>query len=204
MPIIPSTEVIVAFMTGVLGPLLLKWYENKVKQKEKKDPVLMSNEYDVLISDELIEIRKNIKADRVYISQFHNGGHFYPTGKSMQKFSVLYETVSENATSIQAERKDIPASLFSRSINHVLKYDHFSIPDFEDDNATTYGLQYIKDSIETKSTYMFALKDTKDRFMGILTVDFTEYKTYLSNADINELKIQAARISGIMSEHLKN
>ena len=54
-----------------------------------------------LVESKIEDIKDEFKPDRVWITQFHNGGHFYPTGKSIAKFSVMYETVGTGVSSIQ-------------------------------------------------------------------------------------------------------
>ena len=66
-------------------------------------------------------IKDEFKADRVWLAQFHNGGHFYPTGKSIAKFSMVYEIVESTTKSIQSNFQNIPVSLFSKPINHLLE-----------------------------------------------------------------------------------
>ncbi len=96
------STIIVAFLTGVLGPILVILVKNKIaSSKPKVDMLSDSLRIGELVTTKIDHIREDFKADRVWISQFHNGGHFYPTGKSIAKFSVIYETVSSNTTSIQ-------------------------------------------------------------------------------------------------------
>ena len=113
-----SKEVIVAFLTGIIGPIilvLLKFY--LVRNKKKPDMVKEALKVSELVTDRIEEVREEFKADRVWITQFHNGGHFYPTCKSIAKFSVIYETVDVNVSSIQSNFRNIPVNLFSKSIN---------------------------------------------------------------------------------------
>ena len=86
-------ELIGAFLTGVVGPVLYLLVSKYLqKQKDKTRDIVKENISSVsLISNELEEIGDEFKADRVWIAQFHNGGNFYPTGKSIQKFSIFYE-----------------------------------------------------------------------------------------------------------------
>ena len=79
-------ELLGAFLTGVVGPvlyLLISRYLQKEKNK-KKDSVKEAIIDIAVINNEIEEIREEFKGDRVWISQFHNGGNFYPTGKSIQ------------------------------------------------------------------------------------------------------------------------
>ena len=84
-------ELIGAFLTGVVGPVIYLIVEKYLKkEKNKGRDIVKENIVSVsLINNELEEIREEFKGDRVWISQFHNGGNFYPTGKSIQKFSIF-------------------------------------------------------------------------------------------------------------------
>ena len=175
-----STEVIVAFITGVLGPVILLYAKNKFeKNKEKPDMVKEALQVSELISSKIDHIREEFRPDRVWVAQFHNGGHFYPTGKSMAKFSIIYETVNQGVSSIQNNFQNIPVNLFSKSINQLLENCVIEIPDFKDDTIATYGLKYIAEESGCKSGYLFAVNTIDDKFIGILGMDYTKRKTKL-------------------------
>ena len=137
-----SNEVIVAFITGVLGPMSLLYLKNVLnKRKTKPDMVMETLKVSELITAKIDHIKEEFKADRVWVTQFHNGGHFYPTGKSMAKFSVIYESVNIGVGSIQSGFQNIPVNLFSKSINELLENDVIEIHDFKDETIATYGLK---------------------------------------------------------------
>ena len=156
-----------------------------------------------LINQKIDHIKEEFKADRVWISQFHNGGNFYPTGKSMAKFSIMYETVGSNALSVQSNFKNIPVQLFSKSINELYHNDVIEIADFKDETIATFGLKYIAEESGCKSGYLFAIKSIDDKFIGILGVDYTGEKTNLNDDTINRLSIKATSIGGVLMNHLK-
>ena len=89
-------ELLGAFLTGVVGPILYLLIDKYKRQHndKKRDKVRETIANTNLINDELEEIREDFASDRVWISQFHNGGNFYPTGKSIQKFSIFYEVTN--------------------------------------------------------------------------------------------------------------
>ena len=107
-------ELAIAFVTGVIGPIIVLFVRNKIEKKEKPDMVTEALKISELVTHRLDEIREGAKADRVWITQFHNGGHFYPTGKSITKFSVIYEVVNVGVSSIQNNLQNIPVNLFSK------------------------------------------------------------------------------------------
>ena len=192
-------NIIVAFLTGVIGPvilLLLKFYLDK--KKTKPDIVKEALKVSGLVTDRIEEIREKYNADRVWITQFHNGGNFYPTGKSIAKFSVIYETVNTNVSSIQSNFRNIPVNLFSKSINHLLTNDIIIIPDYKDETVATYGLKYIAESTDCKSGYLFAIKTIDDKFIGTLGLDYTKEKMNLSQQSINELEKHSSLLGGVL------
>jgi len=196
-----SSEVIVAFITGILGPvslLLIKQYFDK--NKKKPDIIKETLKEGELIVTKLENIKEEFKADRVWVAQFHNGGNYYPTGKSMAKFSIIYEVVNVGVTSIQSNFQSIPVNLFSRSINQLLEKDTIEISDFKDETIATYGLKYIAEDTGCKSAYLFSIKSIDDKFVGILGVDFTKRKTRLEPTDISHMSNYSATLGGVLMD----
>jgi hypothetical protein len=198
-----SIEIVVAFITGVVGPLLIilvKDYLNK--RKVKPDLVQETLKVSELVTSKIEHIKEEFKADRVWITQFHNGGNFYPTGKSMAKFSVMYETVGAGVNSIQSNFHNIPVNLFSKSINQLLENDIIEIPDFKDEAISTFGLKYIAEESNCKSGYLFAIKSIDEKFIGTLGLDYTKRKTKLDMESINHLQVHATALGGVLMSHL--
>ena len=200
-----SNEVIVAFITGVLGPMSLLYLKNVLnKRKTKPDMVMETLKVSELITAKIDHIKEEFKADRVWVTQFHNGGHFYPTGKSMAKFSVIYESVNIGVGSIQSGFQNIPVNLFSKSINELLENDVIEIHDFKDDTIATYGLKYAAEESGCKSGYLFSVKTIDGKFIGTLGLDFTKRKTKLDMESINHLLVHATSIGGVLMGHLND
>jgi len=198
-----TNAIIAAFITGVLGPVIvlaIKRYHDvgKTKPDMLAETLAVSKQVEV----KLEEIIEEFKADRVWITQFHNGGNFYPTGKSIAKFSVVYEVVSINVPSIQSSYNNIPVSLFSRSMNHLLEHNLIAIADFTDVKTATFGLKYVAAELGCKSTYLFAIKTVDGKFIGILGLDYTGKKASIDSEKINLLTYYAAAIGGVLSNHI--
>jgi hypothetical protein len=195
--------IIVAFITGVIGPIAVMYFKNILEKKEKPDMVRETLLVSELVNSKIEHIKEEYKADRVWVTQFHNGGNFYPTGKSMAKFSIIYETVGANVSSVQGNFHNIPVNLFSKSINQLLNNDVIEIPDYKDDKIATYGLKYIAEDTGCKSGYLFAIKSIDEKFIGTLGLDYTKKKTKLDSESINQLLIQATSLGGVLMSHLK-
>ena len=195
--------IIIAFITGVIGPILVLYIKSKLEKKEKPDMVKETLRVAELVTNKIEHIKEEFNADRVWITQFHNGGNFYPTGKSMAKFSIMYETVHPGVNSVQNNFHNIPVNLFSKSINRLLSDDVIEISDFKDDAISTYGLKYIAEDTGCKSEYLFAIKTIDDKFIGTLGLDYTKRKTKLDMESIKNLQVYATALGGVLMTHLQ-
>jgi hypothetical protein len=197
-------EVTIAFITGVISPITLLLIKNRLdKRKDKKDPITETLLLGEQVTHKIDEIREGIKADRVWVTQFHNGGHFYPTGKSIAKFSIIYESVSINVSSIQHSLQNVPVNIFSRALNRLVSNETIEIPNFKDVTVATFGLKDIADTNGCKSGYLFAIKTIDDKFIGVLGIDYTKDITKLDNDVINNIMIQVSSLGGVLMNHLK-
>ena len=196
--------IIIAFITGVLGPVMLIYLKHVLsKKKVKPDMVRETLRVSELVTHKIEDIKDEFKSDRVWITQFHNGGNFYPTGKSMAKFSIMYETVNPGISSVQSNFHNIPVNLFSKSINQLLSNDVIEIPDYKDETIATFGLKYIDEDTGCKSGYLFAIKTIDDKFIGCLGLDYTKRKTKLDEDSIKHLQVYATSLGGVLMTHLE-
>jgi hypothetical protein len=121
----------------------------------------------------------------------------------MAKFSIMYEAVGPNVGSVQSNFKNIPVNLFSRSINQLLVNDVIEISDFKNETIATYGLKYIAEESGCKSAYLFAIKSIEDKFIGVLSVEYTKRKKDLDMESINHLQVHASSIGGVLMSYLQ-
>lgn len=174
-PLTMLTTVLVALITAVFGPIAVAWAKKKFDSSTPINPVNEAIEMNSLIDEQLDGLLEEMDADRVWIAQFHNGGHFYPTGKSIQKFSVFYEKLAFDAKSIQHTFQNIPVSLFPKAMAELYREGEIAISTFEE--GKDYDLESFSKPFGTKSIYMIALSDLHDRFIGVLAISYNdEYK----------------------------
>ena len=191
------STIIVALITAVFGPIVVTWYKNKFAPK-KKNLVDEAIELNSLVDDQLQTVMEELSADRVWIAQFHNGGHFYPTGKSIQKFSIFYEKTAPNTPSIQSTFQNVPVSLFPKAMSTLYKEGELAIPTY---NGENYDLASVSAPYGTKSFYMIALDDLQDKFIGVISIAFdTEYT--LSKEDWIFIRQKAGVIGTLLDEYL--
>jgi len=202
-----TMELIGAFLTGVVGPILYLIISKHLQnQKDKKKDVVKDTiKNTIIVEDELEDIREEFNSDRAWISQFHNGGNFYPTGKSIQKFSIFYEVAKKGVSSISHTFNNIPCSLYPKAFDHMLNDEQkgIFIPDYNDEKVATYGLKGAAESVGTKSAYVIPLFTLDEKFIGSLGVDYVSKKKKLTKAEWEHLQIKAYRIAGYLSSHLE-
>jgi hypothetical protein len=198
-----TTTIIVALLTAVIGPIAVEWAKRKFSIQPKSDDVLQEAiEYNDIIDQQLKQILEYLDCGRVWISQFHNGGHFYPTGKSIQKFSIFHETISPLCIykkSIQPTFTNIPVSLFPRPLAKLKNEGEIQIINFQkDDNL---GLEVFTEEYNVKSLYMVALKDLNDKFIGVLHISYgIEHK--LNHDEWIFLRQKVGVLGSLLTEYL--
>ena len=192
------TTIIVALITAVFGPIAVTWFKTKYKPESTTSPVDEAIELNSLVDDQLGVIMEELKCDRVWISQFHNGGHFYPTGKSIQKFSIFYEKVTIDTIPSQHTFQNIPCSLFPKAMSALYKEGEIAVPTLE---SETYDLLAVAKPYGSKSFYLVSLDDLQGKFIGVLSVDFKEeYK--LSKEDWIFIRQKAGVIGTLLDGYL--
>jgi len=199
-----SPTIVASFITGLFGPILVMYIKNLIENKKKPDMVTDTLRVCELVITKLEHIKEDFGADRVWVTQFHNGGHFYPTGKSIAKFSMLYESVGPGINSIQSNFQNIPVNLFNKSINELLSNDVIAISDYKNEEIATFGLKYIAEDTGCKSGYIFAIKTIDDKFIGTLGLDFVKNTSSLDIESINNLSNYATSIGGVLMGYLSN
>lgn len=193
-------EIIAAFLTGVIGPLIVQFYKTyrSIQLEKNKDHVADQMPVQKQIEFKLEKLQEKYKSDRIWITQFHNGGTFYPSGKSIQKFSMFYEILNEGISPIKMIFQNIPVSLFTNSTDHIYHHNKLCIADFKDNTIPTYGLKYTAEETGCKSAYCFAMKDIKGKFIGILCIEYVKKRVKLNPEDITDLSLESATIAGYL------
>ena len=202
-----SVEIIVALitagLTSVIGPIAVHYAKQLAdKNKNKVDPLSESIKVNQMITEKLEQIREEFKVDRIWLLQFHNGGHFYPTGKSIQKFSMVYELLNPSVIPCQHQFQNIPVSLFSRAINHLLDGNCIKIADTEVENSQFEGFTSVIYGAGVKSTYMFPIFNIKGEFVGIVGIDYVENVKNLDENTMKLLGLEITTIGGVINNYL--
>ena len=193
--------ILAAVITGIIGPVLVARYRHYLINKRKKDdPVVSSIKANMLIDEQLTDLKSGLDCCRIWVSQFHNGGNFYPTGKSIQKFSIFHEQNRPKCPTIRETYTNIPVSLFVKPLNQLYEEGEILIPNYK--TSDHYGLATFAEGTLAKSTYIFALNSINDEFIGTLGVEFCSRAKKLDEEQLNEARTKAISIGTLLSTHL--
>ncbi len=193
--------IFVALITALLGPLIVELAKSKFNKKPK-DILGESININEKIDHQLELIVEELKCDRISIIQFHNGGNFYPTGKSIKKFSIFYEKTAENITSIRDTFQNIPVSLFPKMFSILYKEGEIAIPKCSINSIDCGLFQIHGKQYKTKSFYVVAIKDLNNNFIGTLTISFYEKEHKFSLDEWIMLRQKVGAIGTILTDYL--
>ena len=192
--------ILVVIISAVVGPLLVTRYRHYLNNKTKVDPIKSALQTNMLVDDQLEQIKDELDACRVWISQFHNGGNFYPTGKSIQKFSIFHELYIPGVSSISDTFKNIPVSLFSKPISHLYSDGEILISNYKKENH--FSLKTFAEGTGAKSSYLFALNSINDEFIGTLGIEYCSRVKKLSEEQLNTARTKSISIGTLLSTYL--
>jgi len=193
--------VIIALTTSIFGPILVEWVKKKFIHNKDNDPLRDAIAHNELIEQQLDAMLQELECDQIYIAQFHNGGHFYPTGKSIQKFSVFYEVNTPEAISLKNIYQNIPTSLFSKILAALYEHGEIHVEDMSLGNP--YNLEsFCQDNI-AKSIYLFTIKDLDDRIIGLMGINFINKKHKFVKDEWIFIRQKIGAIGNLMSNYLK-
>lgn len=190
----------VALITAVIGPIALEYVKNLIKKKEsEKDHMYEEMQSDILINEQLQFLLDELDCDRVWILQFHNGGHYYSSGVSIKKFSFFYEIVGAGIATVRADFQNIPTSFFSRSLKEVHDNDELYIANMNDESTPSYGLRDTAEGTGCQTLYMSALKTPSGKLHGALGVEFVKEPKGFTNEQMELIGEAATFVSGTLA-----
>jgi hypothetical protein len=194
------TTILVALITAVVGPIIVNWVKLKMEKKSISTPMSDALETSTLVDTQLETIMNELECDRVWIAQFHNGGYFYPTGRSIQKFSIFYEKCTPDTPNIQQIFQNIPVSLFPRVLSKVYKDNELYVSDINSEEDS-YGLEFFTNQCNTKAACIVGLHSLDNHLIGIMGISFRE-PHHLEKDKWIFLRQKVGVIGTLLSEYL--
>ena len=140
-------------------------------KKSKKDPVVEDTAQSANVYTALQYTIQEMQADRAYVLEFHNGGHYY-SGRGQQKFSCTHETVEEGISQECSFSQEHRVSNYHSYVSELIEDGEFSYLDIE--NIEDYSFQRMLEHKGVKSIYNVPIKTLNGKIIGILGVDYVK------------------------------
>lgn len=140
-----------------------------LKKGPDRDPILSETQNNENIYAALQFIMQEMKADRAYILQFHNGG-YYISGRSQQKFSCTHEIASPGISRECEFSQNHIVSNFHDYVSELTNEGSFAHTNYQDVSDKMFSALMKNKGI--KSIYNVPIKTLNGKVIGILGVDY--------------------------------
>lgn len=166
-----------------------------------KDPVVKDTLQSRNVYKALEYILEELKGDRAYVVEFHNGNH-YLSGRGQQKFSCTHELVTEGTSRECIELQEYKVSNYHAYISNLLDEGQFFCDDAV--GLNDHAFSALLQSKGVKSILNVPIKTLNGNVIGILGVDYVKSPIhdkelpYKDQALLKFLKQQARTIGGYL------
>lgn len=185
----------VDFLSPYIGKMFDKSLGNNNAPANKyKRLIELSDQIDKMLDAVLMKY----DSDRVTVFEFHNGGKSI-IGCDFMKKSITHEVTSVGTRHIIQTIQSIPVSLHGKWNRVISSGEIVRCPSIDCVRQKDYSLWASIVDRGTKSIYEFPL-DENGIVFGALCVEFCKKEVILNEEQINDIRNQAARISGFYSQ----
>lgn len=190
----PILAAIITAIATVASVLLSQRFMNR----KQKSCVVRETAQNANVYTALRYIMQEMKADRAYVFEFHNG-EVYFSGRGQQKFSCTYETVEEGISVECENSQNHRVSNYHTYINEIVSNGNFIYEDVKNISDQSF-LQMIKRK-GVDSIYNVPIKTLDGKIIGILGVDYV--KSTMPDEGLTEevyafMRRQARIVSGYL------
>lgn len=141
--------------------------ENNLPKKLQKQCDLNTE-----IIQRMEQMKEILRADRIQIYDFHNGGH-YANGRSALKTSCTFEVVRVGVQGYQMFLQALPLSAIPEFVKTLLNNKELFVKNLEDIKGCMPSTYNIKHSQGVKGFYDIILENDKKEPIGFLGVQYT-------------------------------
>lgn len=178
-----------------LGAVAAAWLTIRYSRRNKCDPIREDAAQSVNVYAALEYTISELNADRVYVLQFHNGGHYY-SGRGQQKFSCTHEVVEEGISTEHLNSQDHRISTCHSYIQELIEGEKFSYADVNEIKDS--GFLRILDHKGVKSILNVPIKTLNGKMIGILGVDYVKHSNNVKEDQYQFIKRQSRIIAGYL------
>jgi hypothetical protein len=164
------TPILAAVITAIATVASVLLGQRFVNRKQKSC-VVRETAQNANVYTALHYIMQEMKADRGYILEFHNG-EIYFSGRGQQKFSCTYEIVEEGISPEASNSQNHRVSNYHNYINEIVTNGYFLYRDIAKINDQSFYQMISRKGI--KSIFNVPVKTLDGKIIGILGVDYVK------------------------------
>ena len=193
----------IAFLTGILGPVLLvfvkyKLFKSNKQLERRKTEFKHALEIQDKVNSSLNQLQSKYNLDRLWIAQFHNGGNFWPGNKSMKKMSMTFESTAPGIAADIMKMQNLPVSFLSPVLQKLTDIDTTGIT-IDVYTEEDYALRSFWETRGIQTVYLFPIKCLESDFIGIFGIDFVKRDGFVSDEIYDQLRAEALLLSGYIA-----
>ena len=174
------------------------WLGHIYVKRKRQNPVAEDTAQSANVYTAIKFTLEEMKADRAYVLQFHNGGQYY-SGRGQQKYSCTHEIAADGISHECDHSQNHRVSNHHSYIRTLIEEERYCPLDTAliNDNAFSHNLRLQG----VKSLYNVPIKTLNGKIIGILGVDYV--KKSARQKDFNKdtflfMKKQARIIAGYL------
>ncbi len=191
-----DTATIIASIITAVATLASVLVGKKCMNKKPRCPISQDTAQSANVYTALQYTMGEMKADRAYVLEFHNGGHYY-SGRGQQKFSCTHEIAGDGVSRECGKSQEHRVSNYYNYINEMIQDKEFKYTNINDVPDSSFISLLNRSGV--KSIYNVPIKTLNGKIIGILGVDFVKVQPNKFTKNQEELiKRQAKIIAGYL------
>jgi len=193
----PVATIIAAIISAV-GALLSVWLGRYlISKKNRPDPVIKDSALSANVYTALNYTMEEMNADRAYVFEFHNGGHYY-SGRGQQKFSCTHEMAKKGISRECNRSQEHRVSNYHTYISELILNSKFEYDDVNKMLDSSFLMLLNRSGV--KSILNIPIKTLNGKIIGILGVDYVgeEIPNGFQEENYLLMKTQARIIAGYL------
>ena len=165
--LVPILSAVITALATLASVLLGQYF----MRRKTKDCIVRETAQNANVYTALQYALEEMKADRAYIMEFHNGDAYF-SGRGQQKFSCTHEVVEEGISSECELSQNHRVSNYHHYINKMISEGSYFFQDVEEIEEQTFYQMIHRKGI--KSIYNVPIKTLSGKIVGILGVDYVK------------------------------
>lgn len=172
---------------SAIGTLIITTIKTKKKVEETIPKKLKTQcTLDTEIIKRMEQTKELLKADRVQIYDFQNGGH-YANGRKALKTSCTYEVTRAGVKGYQMYLQALPLSAIPRFTKDLINENELDVSNLEDIKDTMPSAYNIKKEQGIKGFYDMILENKDKEPIGFLGIQYTQEHKEITQEDKKEV-----------------